>query len=121
MSKAYSQDLRDRVIDAVVEGMSCRGAAKHYGISASTAVKWLQAVRREQRHQPKGTGGHRPYAFSGDVQEWIIRQIETQPDLTLGSIVCLLKEEYGLVTHKSTLHYFFKRKGISFKKNTVRK
>ena len=34
MGKAYSQDLRDRVINAVVkdEGLSCRAVAKQFGI-----------------------------------------------------------------------------------------
>jgi transposase len=43
MAGAYSQDLRDRVIDAVeTEGMSRRAAARRFGVSASAAVKWLQ-------------------------------------------------------------------------------
>ncbi|KPH87057.1 putative transposase [Komagataeibacter intermedius AF2] len=34
MPKAYSQDLRDRVIDAVEkDGMSCRAAARRFGVS----------------------------------------------------------------------------------------
>ena len=33
MRKAYSQDLRDRVIDAVEkESMSCRAAARRYNV-----------------------------------------------------------------------------------------
>ncbi len=43
MAGAYSQDLRDRVIDAVqTEGMSRRAAARRFGVSESAAVKWLQ-------------------------------------------------------------------------------
>jgi transposase len=42
MPKSYSQDLRNRVIDGVEEGgMSCRAAARRYGVSESTAIKWL--------------------------------------------------------------------------------
>jgi transposase len=42
MPKPYSQDLRDRVIDAVEKGeMSRRAAARRYAISESVAVKWL--------------------------------------------------------------------------------
>ena len=33
MPRAHSQDLRDRVIDAVVrEGMKCRAAARRFGV-----------------------------------------------------------------------------------------
>jgi transposase len=41
MAKPYSQDLRNRVIDAVRTGkMSRRAAARHYAVSESVAVKW---------------------------------------------------------------------------------
>ena len=40
MPKPYSQDLRDRVIDAVREGaMSRRAAARRYEISESVAIR----------------------------------------------------------------------------------
>ena len=46
--KPYSQDLRDRVIDAVRNGgMSRRAAARRLGVSDSVAVKWLERVERQ--------------------------------------------------------------------------
>ena len=48
MPKPYSQDLRDRVIDAVERGeMSRRAAARRYAISESVAIKWLERVERD--------------------------------------------------------------------------
>ena len=48
MPKPYSQDLRDRVIDAVERGeMSRRAAARRYEISESVAIKWLERVERD--------------------------------------------------------------------------
>ena len=47
MASAYSQDLRDRVIDAVVRGgMSRRAAAARFGVSESSAIKWVQRFER---------------------------------------------------------------------------
>ena len=44
---AYSQDLRDRVIDAVARGgMSRRGAAERFGVSESVAIKWVELFER---------------------------------------------------------------------------
>ena len=64
MPKPYSQDLRDRVIDAVERGgMSCRAAARRYEISESVAIKWLERYRREGSREPVGHGGHRPSAL----------------------------------------------------------
>ena len=51
MAKPYSQDLRDRVIEAVERGkLSRRAAARHYEVSESVAIKcWsaLNAMARE--------------------------------------------------------------------------
>ena len=60
MLKPYSQDLRDRVIDAVERGeMSRRAAARRYEISESVAIKWLERVERDGSREPVGRGGHR--------------------------------------------------------------
>jgi transposase len=45
MAKAYSQDLRERVIVAVGRGASRRAAAAQFCISASSAIKWDQRFR----------------------------------------------------------------------------
>ena len=48
MPKPYSQDLRDRVIDAVERGaMSRRAAARRYEISEWVAIKWLERLERD--------------------------------------------------------------------------
>ena len=61
MAKAYSQDLRDRVIDAVTgAGMKCREAGRRFGVGASTAIKWVERYRETGSRRPVGTGGHRP-------------------------------------------------------------
>ena len=60
MAKAYSQDLRDRVIDAVErDEMSRRAAARRYAISESVAIKWLERVERDGSREPVGHGRHR--------------------------------------------------------------
>jgi transposase len=44
---ADSQDLRDRVIDAVlVEGMSRRGAAVRFGVSETEAINWVKRMEQ---------------------------------------------------------------------------
>ena len=61
MTAAYSQDLRNRVIDAVEnEGMSRRAAGQRFGVSESAAIKWVQRVERTGSRQAKDMGGHRP-------------------------------------------------------------
>ena len=60
MAKPYSQDLRDRVIDAVEKGeLSRRAAGRHYEVSESVAIKWLERLERHGSREPVGHGGHR--------------------------------------------------------------
>jgi len=42
MAKALSQDLRDRVVAAIDDGLSRRGAAARFGVSVSSAIRWHQ-------------------------------------------------------------------------------
>ena len=117
MAKAIDQDLRERVIDAVLkEGMSRRGAAIRFGVSASTAVKWLQAVSKENRRTPVGTGGHRPSALP-DLKEWFEAQLDKSCDLTLEDLCRLLCDQKNISADPSMLSRFFRKSGITFKKN----
>jgi len=56
MARSYSQDLRDRVIDAVTgEGMTRRAAAERFGVSDSAAIKWLERFEKTGLRTPVGT------------------------------------------------------------------
>ena len=60
MAKRYSQELRDRVIDAAERGkMSRRAAGRHYEVSESVAIKWLERLERYGSREPVGHGRHR--------------------------------------------------------------
>jgi transposase-like protein len=48
MPKSYSQDLRERVIEAVEMGASRHEAADRFDVSVSSAVKWLQRWRESE-------------------------------------------------------------------------
>ncbi|MGC2410852.1 MAG: IS630 family transposase, partial [Methyloceanibacter sp.] len=41
MARAYSQDLRVRVIDAALGGMPARRAATQFEIGIATAIVWV--------------------------------------------------------------------------------
>ena len=47
MGKSLSNDLRVRVVEAVLSGTSCRGAAVRFGVSASSAIRWVQRWREQ--------------------------------------------------------------------------
>ncbi len=58
MPRAYSPDLRERVIPVVETGEeTCRSAAQRFGVSASSAIKWVQRLHRAGDRQSAGGGG----------------------------------------------------------------
>ena len=59
MARAYSEDLRERFCRALDRGMSARGAARQFEVSASTGVKWAQQWRATGDLSAKAMGRHR--------------------------------------------------------------
>ena len=116
MARAYSQDLRDRVIDAVEsEGLSRRAAARRFGVSAAAAIKWLQRFHRTGERGSAGTGGHRPSKVQPH-RAWVVAMVAAQPDITLAALAARLWTEREVRVDTGMLSRFFKGAGISFKK-----
>jgi putative transposase len=95
MTRAYSQDLRDRVIASVEdEGLSRREAARRYRIGEATAVRWLRAWR-EGRRGARAQGGDRRSRLPAH-EAWLLRLIEVEPDLTLAEIAARLLARHAV-------------------------
>jgi transposase len=121
MPRAYSQDLRDRVIDAVlVGGESRRSAARRFGVSDASAVKWLQRVARLGDRRCGRIGGYRRSKLELH-RDWLLAAVAAEPDLTLAALCERLAVERGLRTDTGTLSRFFTAQGISFKKKRAAK
>src|SRR5215470_17835587 len=107
MPKAYSADIRMRVI-ARVEG----------GSSRSEAVKWVKYFHETGSCAAKPRGGstsplevHAP---------WLLTLIEEQPDLTLDEVVSAM-HKHGIAGSRTAVWSFFERHNISFKKKPARR
>ena len=58
MGRAYSIDLRERVVAAVESGgLSCHRAAEQFGIGVSTAIRWVGRLRKTGSVAPSKIGG----------------------------------------------------------------
>ena len=55
MARAYSLDLRERVVAAVLRGLSCR--AVRFDVSVASVVKWAQRARATGSPAARPMGG----------------------------------------------------------------
>jgi len=120
MTRPLSIDLRERLVLAVEGGRSRRSAAKVFGVSAATAIRWVDQWRRSGSVAPKPQGGdnrsHRIEAYAAEI----LALIDEAPDITLAEIAAHLEETYSLKVAQSTVWRLLDRRGLTFKKNRTR-
>jgi transposase len=119
MGRAYSLDLRERVVATVLSGQSCAKAAERHCVSTSSAIKWTRRKRQTGSAAAAAMGGKRPKLLESE-RDWLLARMAEKPDLTLAA---LLAEVHGRGPHVSldTLWRFLKGLGLSFKKNHSRR
>lgn len=118
MTKPYSNDLRQRAVDAVISGEATRVVAGRFSVAVSSVIKWHQRYRQTGSVAPGQVGGHRKSALDPH-RDFILNQIEHTPHLTLHGLRDLLAKRGVTVSHNAVWH-FLRREGLSFKKKSVR-
>ncbi|MEO1600456.1 MAG: hypothetical protein AAFU49_08310 [Pseudomonadota bacterium] len=106
MSRAYSDDLRERVLMA----------AERFGIGAATAVRWVRRWRdtgqRGARRQ-----GYPARSVLDPHEEFRLSLVEGASDITLDEMADRLRAEGGISVSWVTVWRFFDRRGWPFKKS----
>lgn len=118
MARAYSEDLRIRLIRLVESGTSARSAARFFDVSASTSVKWVRRWRAEKSVAPSPARGHRR-ALLAQHSDRLMKFIEDDSELTLEEVRELLKQ-IGVHVSLWTIWNFFHLRHISLKKRRQR-
>ena len=116
MAQYLSEDLRIRVIRAVEGGMSRNAAARRFGVSIASAVRWMDAYLRTGRTAPKRRGGDRRSGRIEAQGDLLMGAIEATPDITLAELRDKLIAERGETFAISTIHDFYRRRGVTYKK-----
>lgn len=115
MVKPLSQDLRDRVIDCVLAGSSCVAAGERFGVSESSAIKWVRRFRQSGLRTPKPMGGDRRSKHIEAHRDVILSALEAEPDMTLGAVQSEL-ENVGGCFSIAAIDRFMARHDLTFKK-----
>jgi transposase len=116
MARAYTDDLRVRVLEAAGAGASARSAAARFGIGISTAIVWIRRARQDGERSARRQG--KPRGSRLDAHEaFIVEMIETDKDITLNEMVARLKAERALEIGRSALSAWLRGRGWTFKKS----
>jgi transposase len=115
MARAYSQDLRDRVIDTALSGIPARQAAARFGIGDATAIVWVRRAREGGERRARRQGQPRRSKLDAH-REYLLGLIAKTPDLTISELLERLVADCGVRASRATLWTFLDRCGLTFKK-----
>jgi transposase len=118
MGAPYSEDLRERVVAEIEAGSSRRAAARRFKIGVSTAIRWPLLKAETGSLEPKRK--RKPRSPLAAHREWLLELNRKEPDLTLDQTVERIWLDLGVKTSDSSVDRFYRREGITFKKNAAR-
>ncbi len=118
MTRPYSNDLRERVVRAHLDGEPIRSVAARFGVSVSSVPKWVARYRATGSVAPGQVGGHRPWLLEPH-RERVRALVAATPHLTLDRLQEQLASD-GITVCRDTIWRFLRREGLRFKKNAVR-
>ena len=117
--RAYSLDLRERVVAAYQEIPIITQVAKRFKISDYAARTYIRAHQAGQSLAPKPRPG-RTRKLGAETHQIIRNQVATHPDATLMEHVELFYATTGIQVCFKTMDRTFTRLGIGHKKNGLR-
>src|ERR671911_1998866 len=114
--KAYSEDLRKKVVEAVERrGTSKCEAARLFGISLSSVKRYTKLADRGESLTPRKGGGRPPIADDA-TRKLLEQDIRTRPSATIKERRRFLESFAGKSLSEPTLRRLMKRMGFSRKK-----
>ncbi len=110
--KAYSEDLRKKILQAVDRGMSKTEAARAFGVSRSSVKRYAAARREGKPLAPKKHPGSKP-KLDQRARKLLEADVEERPAVTLEERCRFLKEMVGVSVSESTLSRLLRKMGFS--------
>ena len=118
--KAYSEDLRKRIIVTKEKGQSSAVVARRFSVNVRTVERYWKRYQETAQIAPKRHGGYRRSKLAPHDRE-LVKWIERQPDLTLSELQQRCLEHLRVSISLHALWYRLGRIGLSFKKNDARR
>lgn len=115
--KAYSLDLRERIVQAVEAGQSKASVAERFGVGVASVKRYVKRHEQGQLAASKRPG-QKPWLDAAGL-ETLRAQVEQHPAWTLSQRATALSSETGIELKKSAVAKYLKRLGITHKKRAL--
>ncbi len=113
--KAYTEDLRKKITDAVERGMKKSEAARSIGVGLSTVKRYISMLKESGSLTPKKRPGKRP-KIDERGRRLLEADLEERPAATLSDRRKFLEWALGAKISESTVSRMVKRLGWTRKK-----
>jgi transposase len=117
--KAYSKDLRRKIVDAIERGMPKAQAARTFGVGISTVKRYATKVQRGESLEPGKAPGKAPKIDEG-VGKLLEADLEERPFATLLERCEYVEAISGVSVSRSTMCRAIARIGSTRKKGGER-
>ena len=114
--KAYSEDLRERVVRAVDQGRPRAQIVQLFGVSRASIKRYLKQRRETGKLAPKPIPGRPPKKLA-PLQAELVGQLQAHNDVRLEDHCQLWEQTHGVQVSTATMSRAIKRVGWTRKKN----
>jgi transposase len=117
--KAYSEDLRRKIVDAIERGMPKAQAARTFGVGISTVKRYATKAEKGEPLEPGKAPGKRPKIDEG-VGKLLEEDLQERPFATLLERCEYVEAMSGVSVSRSTMCRAIARIGSTRKKGRPR-
>ena len=114
--KAYSVDLREKIIAAVGHGMSKAQAARTFGVGATSVKRYVKLAEQGKPLSP-GKAPGRKGKLNESGMKLLEEDLHARPAVTYKQRADLLHQLLGVMVSKATICRVVKRLGYTQKKD----
>ena len=112
--KAYSEDLRKKIVAAIERGMPKAQAARLFDVSLSSVKRYSRTAREGSSLEPRKSPG-RPRKADETSQALLERDVEERPAATISQRRRFLEHLTGTTLSDSTVRRLMRRMGFTQK------
>ncbi len=113
--KAYSKDLRQKIVDAVRRGKSKAQAARTFGVGISTVKRYVSKAQRGESLEPGKAPGKRP-KMDERLRKLLEEDLKERPFITLRERCDYVEAISGVSVSRSAMCRAIARIGSTRKK-----